>query len=224
MIVSHHLHPKKCPFDKNLRVAAPAQIVTFRRELREHEDSDRGWNFALGSRVVRETPSREHIMPTSNELEAKLWKALRSDMTVMLGLERAGDNLMRPMTVQIDGDADHGPLWIFSAKDTELVKALAGSNIAFMSFADKGHDLFAKINGTITLDNDRTVIERLWNRFVAAWYEQGKDDPKLALLRFDPHQAEIWENEWTLIAGIKLLFGSDPTSDYADKTANVRLD
>lgn len=166
----------------------------------------------------------EPTMPTPNELEAKLWKALRSDMTVMLGLERSGDNLMRPMTVQIDGDADRGPLWIFSASDTELVKALTGSENAFMSFADKGHDLFARINGTLVLDNDRTVIDRLWNRFVAAWYEQGKDDPKLALLRFDPHQAEIWENEWSLIAGIKLLFGSDPKQDYADKTANVRLD
>jgi general stress protein 26 len=93
-----------------------------------------------------------------------------------------------------------------------------------MSFADKGHDLFARINGTLTLANDRAVIDRLWNRFVAAWYEQGKDDPKLALLRFDPHHAEIWENEWSLIAGIKLLLGSDPKEDYADKTAHVRLD
>ncbi|KRE20434.1 general stress protein [Bosea sp. Root483D1] len=163
-------------------------------------------------------------MPTPNELEAKLWKALRSDMTVMLGIQAAGDNLMRPMTVQIDGDADRGPLWIFSARDTELVQALAGSENAFMSFADKGHDLFAKIRGTLALDNDRAVIERLWNRFVAAWYEQGKDDPKLALLRFDPREAEIWENEWSLIAGMKFLFGSDPKQDYANKTANVRLD
>ena len=104
------------------------------------------------------------------------------------------------------------------------MKALGRSENAFISFADKGHDLFAKISGTLTLDNDRAVIDRIWNRFVAAWFEQGKDDPKLALLRFDPHQAEIWENEWSLIAGIKLLFGSDPKRDYADKTANVRLD
>ena len=29
------------------------------------------------------------------------------------------------------------------------------------------------------------MIDRLWNPFVAAWFE-GKDDPKLQLLRFDP--------------------------------------
>jgi len=162
-------------------------------------------------------------MPTPQELETKLWKALRSDMTVMLGLADRSDNLLRPMTVQIDGDDDHGPLWIFSAVDTELVQNLSGSTSAFMSFADKGHDLFAKIDGTLSLDNDRAVIDRLWNSYVAAWYEQGKDDPKLALLRFEPRHAEIWENEWTLVAGIKMLLGADPKADYKDKTANVSL-
>ncbi|MGB8313532.1 MAG: pyridoxamine 5'-phosphate oxidase family protein [Aestuariivirga sp.] len=29
----------------------------------------------------------------------------------------------------------------------------------------------------------------LWNRFVVAWYEKGKDDPKLMLLRLDPKDA-----------------------------------
>jgi len=29
-------------------------------------------------------------------------------------------------------------------------------------------------------------------RYVAAWYEGGKDHPKLALLHLDPKRAEIW--------------------------------
>lgn len=74
-------------------------------------------------------------MPTPQELEARLWKALRSDMTVMLGLANRQDHLLRPMTVQIDGEANHGPLWIFSARDTELVEALSGDDDAFISFA-----------------------------------------------------------------------------------------
>lgn len=162
-------------------------------------------------------------MTTPSELEAKLWKALRSDMTVMLGLSDRPDSLLRPMTVQIDGEADRGPLWIFSANDTELVQALSGQTGAFISFASKGHDLFATISGEISRDNDRAVIDRLWNRFVAAWYEGGKEDPKLALLRFEPSHAEIWQDEWSLVAGIKLLLGVDPKEDYADKTASVTL-
>jgi general stress protein 26 len=67
------------------------------------------------------------------------------------------------------------------------------------------------------------VVDRLWNRFIAAWFEGGKDDPKLGLLRFDTERAEIWEDEWSLVAGIKLLMGVDPKKDYKDKVAEIAL-
>ena len=79
------------------------------------------------------------------------------------------------------------------------------------------------MHGSVSLDNDRAVIDRLWNRFVAAWYEGGKDDPKLALLRFDAERAEIWLDASSLVAGIKLLLGADPKEDYKDKVAEVDL-
>ena len=37
-----------------------------------------------------------------------------------------------------------------------------------------------------------------------------RTNPKLALLRFDAEHAQIWENAASLLAGIKILFGSDP--------------
>ena len=66
------------------------------------------------------------------------------------------------------------------------------------------------------------MIDKLWNRFVAAWYE-GKDDPKIALLRFDPASAEIWIDASSAVAGIKMLIGIDPKKDYKDKVAEVSL-
>jgi general stress protein 26 len=63
----------------------------------------------------------------------------------------------------------------------------------------------------------------LWNPFAAAWYEHGKDDPKLALLRFDAERAEIWLDGSSLVAGVKALFGRDPKKDYQGKVAEVEL-
>ena len=94
---------------------------------------------------------------------------------------------------------------------------------AIATFASKGHDLFATLHGSVSLDNDRAVIDRLWNRFVAAWYEGGKDDPKLALLRFDAERAEIWLDASSLVAGIKMLLGADPKEDYKENVAEVDL-
>jgi general stress protein 26 len=160
-------------------------------------------------------------MRTPQELEAKFWKALKSDMTMMLGLDGVEDGRARPMTAQIEGE--RGPIWFFTAKDTAIVQKLSDGNRAIATFTSKGHDLFATVHGKVSLDNDRATIDRLWNRFVAAWYEGGKDDPKLALLRFDAERAEIWLDASSLLAGIKLMLGVDPKQDYKDKVAEVVL-
>ena len=160
-------------------------------------------------------------MPSNQEIEAKFWKALKSDMTMMLGLDGVEDGHARPMTAQLEGD--HGPMWFFTSKDNAIVKNIGKGNRAIATFASKGHDIFATVHGTVSLDNDRATIDRLWNRYVAAWFEGGKDDPKLALLRLDPEKAEIWVDASSLVAGIKLLLGADPKEEYKDKVAKVAL-
>lgn len=161
-------------------------------------------------------------MTTESEIREKFWKHLKSDRTLMLGLAGAREH-SQPMTAQIAGDEDSGPLWMFSAKDVRLVQAIGGGARGMAQFVSKGHDLFACIEGELSLDNDPRMIERLWNPYVAAWYEGGKSDPKLQLIRFDVEHAQIWLNESSLFAGVKLLLGSDPKKDYADKVAEVPL-
>ena len=160
-------------------------------------------------------------MSNEAELKSKFWKALKSDRTAMLGLAGTAEDGGQPMTAQIEGD-EGGPIWFFTSDDNDLVKGLGGRRRALLHFASKGHDLFATVDGDLSVDADRATIERLWNPFVAAWFE-GKDDPKIRLLRFEPGDAQIWLNENSLFAGIKMLLGSDPKKDYADKTAEVRL-
>ena len=103
------------------------------------------------------------------------------------------------------------------------MKRSATANGALATFASNRHDLFATLHGTLHVNTDRAVVERLWNPFVAAWFEGGKDDPKLRLLRFDADKAEIWLDDSSLLAGIKMLFGADPKEDYKDKVAEVSL-
>ena len=162
-------------------------------------------------------------MPDPTELEAAFWRAIRADRTVMLGLDGPDRVLPRPMTALPNSDEDQGPLWFFTSIDSELTQALSGPGASTFSFVSSGHEVFATVTGTLTPSHDRAVIDRLWNPFIAAWYEDGKDDPKLALLRFDPDEAEIWLDGSSLIAGLKLLFGSDPKKDYADNVAKVAL-
>ena len=160
-------------------------------------------------------------MATVPEWQHRLWKSLTSDRTVMLGLVDVADGYPRPMTAQLDGE--HGPIWFFSAKDNALVKLITSDARAFATFSSKGHDLFATVHGRLAISNDRAMIDRLWNRFVAAWYQHGKDDPQLALLRFDVEHAEVWDDASSTVAGVKMLLGIDPKKDYQKKHADIPL-
>lgn len=158
-------------------------------------------------------------MTDTRELETRFWKHLKSDRTVLLGTAGIPP---RPMTAIAEGD--RAPLWFFTASDTDLGRALDSGRAleATATFAAKDHALFATLAGSLVADHDRAVVERLWNPFIAAWFE-GKDDPKLRLLRMDAADAHVWLNENSLLAGVKLLLGVDPKKSYEDKTGAVDL-
>lgn len=164
-------------------------------------------------------------MNTDAEIEAKFWKALKSDRVGMLGLTGVEEGHSQPMSAQLleEHEERGGPIWFFTSKDTDLARAVGPTHHALLHFSSKGHDLFAAVHGVLTPVDDRAIIDRLWNRFVAAWFEGGKDDPKLHLLRFDAQSAQIWLNEHSLFAGIRILLGRDPKQDYQRKVAEVRL-
>jgi general stress protein 26 len=160
-------------------------------------------------------------MPSPTEIETKFWKSLKSDMTVMLGLKSGGH--AQPMTAQIGDREGRGPIWFFTSNETDLARDVGSGALAQIHYSAKGHDLFACIDGRLAPDNDKATIESLWNPFVAAWFEEGKDDPKLLLLRFEPGESQFWLNENSLFAGLKMLAGVDPKQDYKDKVAEVDL-
>jgi general stress protein 26 len=151
-------------------------------------------------------------------LKSKFWAAIRAHPTVMLCTGE--DSAARPMTAQFQ--APSHDVWFFASRRSPMVTAT--DTAARLIYVGKGHDLFATVRGTMRLDRDPARIDQLWSPAIAAWYKGGKQDPDLALLRFRPQDAEIWLNEFSLVAGIKLLLGADPKREFADTVAkDVRL-
>ena len=162
-------------------------------------------------------------MADEREMEEQFWGALEDSPFVMLGLDHARDSAMQPMTARFeDQDRERGCVWFFTAKDHDLTRALGQDNRAVASFVGKGHDIFASLRGRLVLDNSRAEIARLWNAIVAEWYD-GKDDPKMALLRFELDDAKIWLSDLGgfLKPAVNKLFGSKPEAGMKDKVAEV---
>jgi general stress protein 26 len=164
-------------------------------------------------------------MADDREIEEKFWKALKGSPFIMLGIDGARDGATQPMTANFeDQDREEGVLWIFTANDHDLTRAMGQSNRAIASYSAKGHDLFASLRGTLRIDNDRATIDRLWSPIIAEWYE-GKDDPKMALVRFDVEDAKIWlsDVEGFLKPAFNKLLGRKPEAGMKEKVAEVSL-
>jgi len=140
-------------------------------------------------------------MADTHEIKQHFWQKLADSPFVMIGLD-GGRQHSEPLTAQLDQD-QVDTLFFFVGKDNRL----AGGGQAMAQFVSKGHDFFACLSGTARMDNDFGLIDKLWNRQVEAWFPGGKDDPNLALLRFDIDDAEMWDTDMSLAGKIKMLFG-----------------
>jgi len=131
-------------------------------------------------------------MSTGQEMKEKFWDALEDSPFVMLGLAGVDEAHTQPMTAQFDDDLPNR-IYFYTNRQNRLIAALAQSHRAVFAYSAKGHDLFASVHGTLEVDNDPAVIDKFWSPVVSAWYEKGKEDPDLVLLRFDLGEAQIWK-------------------------------
>jgi general stress protein 26 len=153
----------------------------------------------------------------TDDIKHDFWKSLAASPFVMVGLDNGHAHSV-PMNAQLDKDA-HGVFWFFTARDNRL----APGGPAMVQFASKGHDLFACVAGTLTEELDRTILDRLWNNSIEAWYEGGKTDPNLLLLRFDLGDAEIWTAEMGVKGIFKMITGMTMKGDELGRHAAISL-
>lgn len=133
----------------------------------------------------------DHLTPV--EAEKAFWKSLKHSNTGMLGLDRPGYH-HQPMTGF--GEPEIGAIWFFTRDDTDFAKDVAaGGQTGMFCYQAKDEKLQACIHGRLTIDQDRQRIDRYWNPVVAAWYPDGKDDPRLTLIRFDAHDGRVWVSD-----------------------------
>lgn len=153
-------------------------------------------------------------MADQAQLKRDLWTKMSNSPFLMVGLTDGQHS--EPLTAQLDED-QVDTLWFFIGKDNRLAKG--GSAMA--QFVSKGHDFFACLSGSAQIQNDFAMIEKLWSPQVEAWFPGGRNDPNLALLRFDIDSAELWEADMSLAGKAKMLFGGTIRPNEAGSHARV---
>jgi general stress protein 26 len=129
--------------------------------------------------------------PTGDERET-LANLLKKARIALITTVSADNQLVsRPMAIK-ERDFD-GDLWFFTedpSHKTDEVRTNPEVNVALE--AGSG---WVSIAGTAEVVTDAAKIDELWDTSAQAWFEQGREDPKVALLKVTAHTAEYWATD-----------------------------
>lgn len=130
-------------------------------------------------------------------------KELAKDQVCLLCTYENGGLVTRPMSTQaIDDD---GTMWFLSRKDSEKNRQLSQDDTIYLMYMDTGKQHYLSLAGNAEIVIDRNKIEELWSPIAKAWFEQGKDDPSITLLRVRPSEGHYWDTKnGKLVSFIKI--------------------
>ena len=96
--------------------------------------------------------------------------------------------MSRPMAPQ--EMCEQGAIWFLTDPNSIKVKHLQVMNLGF---SNEPESTCVSVSGHGEIVDDRARIESLWTPFARPWFPNGVDSSNLALLKFVPHSAEIWD-------------------------------
>jgi general stress protein 26 len=127
-----------------------------------------------------------------------------------------------PMSRQeVDED---GNIWfLFSAK-SETFDNLQKDQRVSVLFSDIKSYSFLSVSGRASATRDESRIDKYWNKMMEGWFEKGREDPDIRVLRVMPTDAYYWDTKTnklvtflkvaaSAISGAKMDVGRDGELD-----------
>ena len=99
----------------------------------------------------------------------------------------------RPMSAQeVD---DEGNIWFFSDINSDKNREVQEDNLVQLIFSHPGKSSYMIVNGVAEISTDHKRIEELWSPAAKIWFEQGKDDPDISLIKVNTQSAYYWDTD-----------------------------
>lgn len=158
------------------------------------------------------------------EYREEFWDRIEDIRTGMLLVEER----FVPMTLKTEPEDGH--IWFLTAKQTAPGKAALAGDTTRLVVANDSKGAYADIKGKLSVSDDRAKLDEVWSPMAKAWFDQGKDDPDLLLVRLTPATAEVWLGPESglqgIVAMVKARFGNetDDMGEHFTLTFNVAAD
>lgn len=132
-----------------------------------------------------------------NNTEAieKLKKMVDSIDIGMLSTFTKGTNYPHSIPMSRQEVDYQGNIWFLFSAESDTYQHLQQNKEVSLTFADVKSYEFLSINGIGEVLRDAARIDKYWNDMIAAWFEKGKEDPNIRILKITPAEAHYWDNK-----------------------------
>jgi general stress protein 26 len=122
----------------------------------------------------------------------------------------------RPMTLQ---ETDNeGNLWFISSDESNKNFEIKDDRKVQLFFMNNSDYQYLSVFGEASIYKDKTTVEEKWSPMAKAWFENGKDDPKVSIIRVEPAETYYWD---TKVGKLVSLFSFVASAVTGIKTNNA---
>lgn len=120
---------------------------------------------------------------------------------------------------------DEGNIWFLFSAESDTHQHLLKNNKVSLAYAHVGNYQFLSINGVAEVSQDKHRIDKYWNSFNEAWFEKGKEDPNIRILKVIPNEAHYWDNKTNKLMTLLKVATSAVTGQKSDigREGNLNL-
>jgi general stress protein 26 len=90
---------------------------------------------------------------------------------------------------------DDGALWFFSQKSSEHNGHIEKDNHVQLFFSNTNSSEYMSVYGNAEITEDRKKVEEMWNPILKNWFNEGKDDPEISLIKVTPESGYYWDTK-----------------------------
>ncbi|QYF94579.1 pyridoxamine 5'-phosphate oxidase family protein [Massilia sp. PAMC28688] len=158
--------------------------------------------------INKNQPEHNHQDLAGPQAIKKMSELIKEAQTCFFCTNPSGSDIdARPMNVlEVD---EQGNLWFLSAVDSHKNEELQANPKVRLFFQGSPHSEFLHLEGIATVSRDKARIEQLWKFVLKTWFTEGKDDPRITVIKVAPTHGYYWDNKHgNAVAGMKMMIGA----------------
>lgn len=136
---------------------------------------------------------------------------------------RGGHLVSRPLrTRAVDSS---GTIWFFTLMGSDKVAELLADPQVNVAYANESEGVYVSIDGTASIVSDPAMIDELWIEAVdSLYFDGGKDNPEVVLVRIETESAECWTADETAAGRAFRFIKARLTGDVGDLGRRKHVD